>query len=96
MDNWKILDNCYDKDFVDGMKNRVITSHYKYGNLRKTKQDVRTQRDELQNALFRINAYEESGNPEYLIDAANFLMFEYMEMKGSFLATDGGKYSKII
>jgi len=93
---WDILDNCYDKSFVDGMKNRVITSHYKYGNLKKEKQRVDVSRDELQNAKFRIGAYEESGNPEYLIDAANFLMFEFMEVKGKFLATDGGKYSKII
>ena len=93
---WDILDSCYDKDFVDGMKNRCIMSNYKYGNLKEKKTDTRVQTDELKNAKFRIKAYEKSGNPEYLIDAANFLMFEFMEMKGKFLPTDGGKYSRIV
>ena len=93
---WKILDSCYSIDFVNGMRNRVIASHYKYGDLKKTKRDINIYRDELKNAKARIKAYEETGNPEYLIDASNFLMFEFMEMQGDFIATDGGEYSRIV
>ena len=80
--------NSFSDEFVQKMKNRVVVSHYKYGDLKKTKQDIRQYRDELKNAKYRIKRYEETGNTEYLVDAANFLMFEFMEMHGHFLPTD--------
>jgi len=78
------------------MENRVIASSYKYGDLGDAKRDLRTPRDELKNARYRLKLYERTGNSEYLVDAANFLMFEFMEMKGHFLATDGNIDSKIV
>ena len=78
------------------MKKRLITSYHKYSDLRTTKQDPTVTRDELKNAEFRLKKYKETGNTECLVDAANFLMFEFMEMTGAFLPTDSDKDSKIV
>lgn len=83
-------------DFVEKMKNRVRVSHYKYGDLEETKRNPLIQRDELKNAKKRLKDYEETGNTEYLVDAANFLMFEFMEMHGAFIPTDEDKRSYIV
>ena len=91
---WK---NAWDENFITLMRNRIKISDAKYGDLKKTKSNVLTNnRDELKNALYRIDLYKKSGNTEYLVDAANFLMFEFMEMHGKFLFTDNDKNSKIV
>jgi len=87
----EILRRTFSEELIQLMKNRVITSFYKYGDLTTTKRDTRFPRDELKNALHRIRKYKETGNTEYIVDAMNFLMFEYMEMKGNFIATEGGE-----
>ncbi|KXB08573.1 hypothetical protein AKJ59_00765 [candidate division MSBL1 archaeon SCGC-AAA385M02] len=89
-----ILRNSFSDDFVNKMKNRVVVSHHKYGDLTEAKQTK--QRDEIKNAKYRLRLYEKTGNPEYLVDVANFLMFEFMEMKGNFIATDDDENSKIV
>lgn len=89
--------NAWSEEFIMFMRNRIKTSDYKYGDLKKIKQNVLTNnRDELKNAEYRIGLYKKSGNTEYLVDAANFLMFEFMEMHGCFLPTDNDENSKII
>ena len=40
--------------------------------------------------------YEKTGNMEYLLDAGNFLMFEWMEMNGYFISTDEDPNSKVV
>jgi len=96
MNNKEILNRTFSESFIQKMKNRILVSACKYGDLKKTKQDPLQYRDELKNAKYRISLYEKTGNTEYLVDAANFLMFEFMEMKGNFLATDNDKNSKIV
>ena len=83
-------------DVIYKMHNRVKVSSHKYGDLGKLKKDVRFFRDELKNAEYRISLYRKTGNMEYLIDAMNFLMFEYMEMNGKFIPTDEDPDSKVI
>lgn len=90
-------ENAWCKKFIEYMKNRIKVSDTKYGDLKQTKSNVLTNdRDELKNAKYRIDLYEKTGNTEYLVDAANFLMFEFMEMHGYFLSTDDDNQSKII
>jgi len=96
LENKKVLERTFSKDFIEKMKNRLLTSYHKYGDLKTTKNDPRVVRDELKNAEERIKIYKKTGNTEYLVDAANFLMFEYMEMTGAFLGTDSNENSKII
>lgn len=63
------------KNFLDGMVNRMVVSYLKYGDVRDAyphKMDaLACLRDRLQN-------YIETQNTEYLIDAANFAMIEFM------------------
>ena len=58
--------------FIQGMLNRTATSFFKYGPFRTSSSDG------LKNALERIRLYKKTGNTEGLIDAANYLMKEFM------------------
>ena len=82
--------------FVQLMKNRVATSSFKYGDLITFKKDPTKFRDEMKNARYRMSLYDNTANMEYLVDAANFLMFEFMEMNGYFLGTDDDPNSKVL
>ena len=91
-----ILNRSFSEEFVNLMKNRIVCSHAKYGDITTTKRDTRYPRNELKNAEYRIKKYKKTGNLEYLVDAANFLMLEFMEMKGDFLPVDGDPSDKIV
>jgi len=91
-----ILHKSFSEDFVRRMKDAVTMSHFKYGLLADRKKPEKDHVDELRNAIYRLKLYEKTGNTEYLVDAANFLMFEYMEMKGHFLGTDNDPDSVLI
>lgn len=71
----KELIGCYNKQFIEGMKNRLIVSHYKYGSAEKTYPELA---QALKCVKERIELYEKTKNTEYLIDAANFCMLEFM------------------
>ncbi len=79
----------YSDRFDELRQNRVALSYYKYG----TAADNFGQR--LVNAIesheLCVKKYLETGNTEYLCDAANYLMFEFMypQREGAyFAATD--------
>jgi hypothetical protein len=65
----------YSKLFLQGMINRIGMSHFKYGLMSKTYpykvNAIATMKD-------CIKLYEKTGNLEYLIDAANYGMIEFM------------------
>lgn len=82
----------YSDRFDKLRQNRVEVSFYKYG----TAKD--NFGEKLVNALeshdMCIKKYLETGNTEYLCDAANYLMFEFMypQIPGAyFKATDSGE-----
>lgn len=66
----------YSDHFDELRQNRVATSYYKYGTA------VKNFGDHLVNALESANLciekYKRTGNTEYLCDAANYIMFEFM------------------
>lgn len=70
-----ILKDCYSDFFIQGMKNRLIVSHFKYGSAKKTYPELA---QALKCIKERIEMYEKTKNTEYLIDAANFCMLEFM------------------
>lgn len=86
----------YSDRFDELRKNRVEVSYYKYG-------PAKTNfKEKLVNALGSCNKcikkYEETGNTEYLCDAANYLMFEFMypQRDGAyFKATDSDESAGI-
>ena len=86
----------YSDKFDELRQNRVALSFHKYG----TAADNFGMK--LVNALeshdMCIKKYKETGNTEYLCDAANYLMFEYMypQREGAyFKATDSGESAGI-
>lgn len=66
----------YSEDFDQKRKNRVAVSYHKYGS---AKENFGKR---LVNAIATANQciakYIETHNTEYLLDAGNYLMFEYM------------------
>ena len=72
----KEMPSEYSDKFDELRQNRVETSFYKYG----TAKDNFGMRltNAVKNHDLCMKKYEETGNTEYLCDAANYLMFEYM------------------
>jgi hypothetical protein len=64
----------YSERFDELRKNRVCEGYYKYGPAR----DNAPLTDNLKNAARCLVKYNETGNTEYLVDRANYLMFEFM------------------
>lgn len=61
--------------FIEGMRKRMYVSYYKYGRLR----DAYPHKlDAMKSMMLRLEEYAKTGNTEYLIDAANFCMIEFM------------------
>lgn len=61
--------------FMRGMASRMAMSYEKYGDYREAYPD---KMDALASLELRLKKYRETGNTEYLIDASNFCMIEFM------------------
>lgn len=84
----EILSREFSDDFVTKMRNRVIQGYMKYGPCRQSLLNL----DFRETVKLRLDAFERTGNTEFLVDAANFLMFAYMHpetvhSEGHFRAT---------
>lgn len=65
-------------DFVVGMAKRMAMSYYKYGLV----SDAYPHKvDAIRSLQARLDKYAQTGNTEYLMDAANFAMIEFMHPK---------------
>lgn len=87
----------YSEEFDRLRKNRVETSYYKYGPARKNFANGNVQA--IPTMELCIRKYRETGNREYLLDAANYLMFEYMypqHPKAHFRATSSEESAGIV
>lgn len=63
------------EEFVQGMRDRMTFSFYKYGPLR----DAYPHKvNAIKSLKKRLEIYEETGNTEMLMDIANFAMIEYI------------------
>ena len=65
----------FSEEFVEGMRNRMAVSFYKYGAVADAYPHKVQAMASLQD---RLRKYAETGNKEWLIDAANFAMIEFM------------------
>ena len=78
----------YSEEFDKLRKNRVEMSFYKYGPARKNFGAGNVQA--IPTMELCVKKYQETGNREYLLDASNYIMFEYMfpqHAKAHFRAT---------
>lgn len=65
-------------EFVVGMAKRMAMSYYKYGLV----SDAYPHKvDAIRSLQARLDKYAQTGNTEYLMDAANFAMIEFMHPK---------------
>ena len=97
--NWHGKNNPTEySDELDRLRrNRVAVSFYKYGPARINFGEKLV--DAIGCAEKCVNKYKETGNTEYLCDAANYLMFEYMypQKEGAyFKATDSSESAGIV
>ncbi len=61
--------------FVEGMKQRMDLSYFKYGAVA----DAYPHKvNALESLRIRLDKYMDTGNTEFLMDAANFAMIEFM------------------
>jgi hypothetical protein len=77
--------------FVQGMADRMSMSFYKYGLVADA---YPSKVDALGSLEVRLQRYRETGNTEFLIDAANFAMIEFMRPrhpKAFFTSTDSSE-----
>jgi len=88
----QILSTEFSEEFVQGMRQRMIMSYYKYGPVKKD------YGDKLINAVksleMRLQKYKDTGNTEYLMDVANFAMIEFMfpqHLNAFYRATDSSE-----
>lgn len=86
----------YSEEFDNLRKNRVKTSFYKYGpaSVNFGERIVNA----LESSERCIEKYRKTGNTEYLLDAGNYIMFEYMfpSVPGAyFRATDSSESAGI-
>lgn len=82
----------YSERFDGLRKNRVEVSFHKYGTAKKNFGDHLV--NALETMQMCVDKYKATKNTEYLCDAANYLMFEFMypSIEGAFFkATDSGE-----
>lgn len=87
----------YSERFDDLRKHRVELSRLKYGSAKKNFINGNVQA--LKTMHLCLNKYIETGNTEYLCDAANYLMFEFMypqHPNAHFRATDSNESAGVV
>lgn len=87
----------YNERFDELRRNRVEVSSHKYGSAKKNFGSGNVQA--LPTVQLCIDKYNETGNTEYLCDAANYLMFEFtypQHPKAHFKATNDTESAGII
>lgn len=72
----QILEYQFSEDFVRKMKARVFVGFHRYGQSKQYA--IENKYDILETIKKRLEKYRETGNQEHLVDAANFIMIEYM------------------
>lgn len=91
------LSKEYSARFDELRRNRVETSYFKYGS---AKQNFSTGNvNALKTMKLCVEKYKETGNTEFLVDGANYLMFEFMypqHGKAHFRATESSESAGIV
>jgi hypothetical protein len=89
----EILKTEFSEEAIQLMRNRMATSYFKYGRVIDAQRGTKDKPpiDNKANIQKRLSMYYETGNKEWLIDAMNLMMMEYMypQQPGAhFRATD--------
>ena len=63
-----------DEPFIQGMLDRMAVGFHNYGHMRRE----HNRPDNIKNIDIRVKKYQETKNTEYLVDAANYCMMEFV------------------
>jgi hypothetical protein len=83
-----VPDTEFSERFVQGMRDRMGVSYFKYGPVAAA---YPSRVDAIESLKRRLDKYAEDGNAEWLMDVANFAMIEFMHPRHAgahFRATD--------
>jgi len=83
-------------EFEEKMRNRCIMGSFRYERMA-TKALPENKYNWIEDTLRRIKLYEDTGNTEHLVDAANLLMFEFkfgVHPNHHFSSVDDGEHGK--
>ena len=72
----EILKTEFNEDFVQKMRNRMVVSYAKYGSI--ARHFAQGEADAFDGILKRLDTYVDTRNKEFLIDAANYCMIEFI------------------
>ena len=92
-----ILSSEYSEKFDELRKNRVAVSYHKYGSAKNNFSTGNV--NALESMQLCVEKYKQTHNTEYLCDAANYIMFEFMfpQLEGAyFKATDSKDSAGIV
>ena len=64
-----------DKPFIQGMLDRMAFGYHNYGHMRRDENVSNS----LKNVRIRLDKYEETHNTEFLMDASNYCMMEFVK-----------------
>ena len=84
-----LLKSEWSSTFERLMRNRLIIGRYRYGRLDR---DGDQNYDRVGNAIERLRMYQKTKNAEYLVDAANLCMVEFVNGDHHFEAVDDGPH----
>ena len=73
----EILKTEYSERFDDIRRKMMIMSYFKYGPMQENYEKFKCMKA-VENIEKRLEKYKETGNTEFLADAANFAMIEFM------------------
>lgn len=74
-----IIKTQWSPEFERLMRNRLIMGAIRYGGLASVSSINKPQYDRITSIINRLQEYQESGNQEHLVDAANLCLVEYVE-----------------
>lgn len=83
----------WSEEFEQLMRNRMVMGYFRYGPMKGGVGKLHY--DRVSSALRRLMNYQESGNQELLVDAANLLLLEFVEKNhpnAHFSSVDDGEH----
>lgn len=86
-----VPDSEFSETFIQGMADRMAVSFCKYGSVSKAFPE---KVDAVATLRLRLSQYEETGNTEFLMDASNYAMIEFMRPRHAgahYKATDSAE-----
>lgn len=92
----ELLKTQYSEKFDEIRKKMMVTSYYKFGDVRQNYEIVAGLKS-IPSLKAKLKEYEETGNTEFLADVANFAMIEFMfpQKEGArYQPTDGTNLGK--